>query len=86
MNNYKIDLVYQNYYDCEVSNITPAGVMKLQDEILKNNEKAIAVQQWINDLYAERDAKLNILESGGDVDVLPSSPLKPYSFREILEK
>jgi len=48
------------------------------------NVKALAVRQWIVDLYSERDTKIIMVEGGNlSVDPTPSTPTKPYSFREM---
>jgi hypothetical protein len=81
--NEKINLLYLNYRNIELSNITPAGAIQLDEWCIKGNEKALAVRKWVTDLYNERDSKMDEVEKGGDPDPNPSSTTKPYSFREI---
>ena len=79
-----INQIYSTYEKAETSNLTPAGAIQLAEWCGSGNVKALAVRQWLIDLYDERDSKLTLIE-GGDltVDTNPSQPNKPYSFREM---
>ena len=78
------DQIYKNYEAAETSNLTPAGAIQLSEWCLAGNTKALAVRQWLVDLYAERDAKLDLVDAGDlTVNVNPTAPTKPYSFREM---
>ena len=83
--NNMITLVYRNYERVETSNITPVGAIQLLEWCMQGNIKALAVKQWLVDLYAERNVKLNQLENGIIVNLEPSLKNKPYSFREMGE-
>ena len=79
-----INTIYRNYELTETSNITPAGAIQLFEWCMGGNIKALAVKQWLKDLYSERDVKLSLLENGDiNVDLKPSQPTKPYTFRQM---
>lgn len=76
--------IYHSYERCEIENLTPAGAIQLAEWCGEENIKALAVKQWIVDLYDERDAKLALVEAGDlTIDPTPSAPTKPYTFREM---
>ena len=76
--------IYTKYEKAETNNLTPAGAIQLAEWCQMGLSKALAVRQWIVDLYNERDDKLTKIENGEyDVDLNPSQPEKPYSFREM---
>ena len=80
-----LDQIYKAYEEAETSNLTPAGAIKLAEECANGNLKALANRQWFVDLYAERDTKLTLAESGDlSVNPTPSTLVKPYTFREML--
>jgi len=82
-----INRIYDLYQECEIFNITPAGAIQLAEWCAYGRPKAMADRQWIIDLYDERDAKLDLVEAGDlSVDPHPSTPIKPFSFRELKEE
>jgi hypothetical protein len=81
-----LDAIYTAYEAAERANLTPAGAVQLAEWCAAGNVRALAVRAWLVALYAERDAKLDQVE-GGDlaVDPTPSSPWKPWTFRQIAQ-
>jgi hypothetical protein len=79
-----LEQIYKNYSDAEFLNLSPAGAVQLAQWCGEGNVKALANRTWVLAFYDERDAKLTLVE-GGDltVDPTPSTPYKPYSFREM---
>lgn len=76
--------IYAKYEKAETNNLTPAGAIQLAEWCQMGLPKALAVRQWIVDLYGERDEKLTKIENSEfDIDLNPSQPDKPYSFREM---
>jgi hypothetical protein len=74
--------LWRNYQTCEAANLTPSGAVQLQEWVVASHPKAIAIRDWVSALYAECYAKEDAIRRGETVDMQPSTPWKPYSFRE----
>jgi hypothetical protein len=77
-----IDTLWQNYAACEAANVTGAGAVALFRMCDQGNPRAMAIKAWIDNLYAECYTKEAALLAGQTVDLTPSEPWKPYSFRD----
>lgn len=75
--------LFENYVQVEALNISRMGAAQVIRWAAAGNEKAQAVERWINAHWSEYRTKQKLIESGRRVTFNPSSLWKPHCYETI---